>query len=86
MISGPADVTKPPIYSGIMSCISAKPVRLGFSGTLLVPAPVTNPSAPLRSTLVPIPIVSSLGSFSIGFNSPQPQKVISLNSPSKGRA
>jgi hypothetical protein len=61
--SGPADVTKPPMYLGFISNISANPERLGFSGELLVPKPVTYPTVPFIRHLVPIPIVASPGSL-----------------------
>lgn len=82
--SGPMEVLNPPMYSGLMRCMSASTDRLGFAALLRVPVPSTMPGAPLTNT--PAPVCRNLrsGSFCRGLISPQPLKVAILQPPSMG--
>ncbi len=66
-----------------MPCISANPARFGFAALLRVPLPITNPSLPFMRKRVPIPMVSSRGSFLTGFISPHPDTLAPVRSGQK---
>ena len=82
--SGLMDVLKPPMYSGLIRCMSAWTDRFGFAALLRVPVPRTIPGAPLTKTPAPVLRNLSWGSFCRGLMSPQPLNVASAQPPFMG--